>query len=128
MARLFPIWSDEQVETIIARLLQTGVLVAAAIVTLGGILFLIRHGLSLPHYSVFTGEPSGLRSVSGILTDTLTLQGRYLIQFGLFILLATPVARVAFAVVAFAFERDRLYVGVSLIVLAVLVYSLTWGG
>lgn len=128
MARLFPIWSDEQVETIIARLLQTGVLVAAAIVTLGGILFLIRHGLSLPHYSVFTGEPSGLRSVSGILTGTLTLQGRYLIQFGLFILLATPVARVAFAVVAFAFERDRLYVGVSLIVLAVLVYSLTWGG
>ena len=128
MARLFPIWSDEQVETIIARLLQTGVLVAAAIVTLGGIVFLIRHGLSSPHYSVFTGEPSGLRSVSGILTGTLTLQGRYLIQFGLFILLATPVARVAFAVVAFAFERDRLYMGVSLIVLAVLVYSLTWGG
>lgn len=128
MARLFPIWSDEQVETIIARLLQTGVLVAASIVTLGGIIFLTRHGLSSPHYSVFTGEPSGLRSVSGILTGTLTLQGRYLIQFGLFILLATPVARVAFAVVAFAFERDRLYVGVSLIVLAVLVYSLSWGG
>ena len=128
MARLFLIWSDEQVETIIARLLQTGVLVAAAIVTLGGIVFLVRHGLSFPHYSVFTGEPSGLRSVSGILTGTLTLQGRYLIQFGLFILLATPVARVAFAVVAFAFARDRLYVGVSLIVLAVLVYSLSWGG
>lgn len=128
MTRLFPIWSDEQVETIIARLLQTGVLVAAAIVTLGGIIFLIRHGLSLPHYAVFTGEPSGLRSVSGILTGIRTLQGRYLIQFGLFILLATPVARVAFAVVAFAFQRDRLYVGVSLIVLAVLVYSLAWGG
>jgi uncharacterized membrane protein len=128
VAPLFPIWSDEQVETIIARLLQTGVLVAGAIVTLGGIVFLIRHGLSIPHYSVFTGEPSGLRSVSGILAGTLTLQGRNLIQFGLFILLATPVARVAFAVVAFAFERDRLYVGVSLTVLVVLVYSLAWGG
>ena len=127
MTRLFPIWSDEQVETIIARLLQTGVLASAAVVTLGGILLLVRHGLSIPHYSAFTGEPSGLRSVSGIFTGVLTLQGRYLIQFGLFILLATPVARVAFALVAFAFQRDRLYVGVSLIVLAVLVYSLTWG-
>lgn len=128
MPRLFPIWSDEQVETIIARLLQTGVLVAAAIVTVGGIVFLIRHGQSTPHYAVFTGEPSGLRSVSGILAGTLSLQGRYIIQVGLFILLATPIARVAFAVAAFAFKRDRLYVAISLIVLAVLVYSLTWGG
>jgi uncharacterized membrane protein len=47
-----------------------------------------------------------------------------LIQFGLLLLVATPVARVAFAVFAFARERDRVYLTVSLIVLAVLVYSL----
>ena len=46
-------------------------------------------------------------------------------QFGLLLLIATPVARVAMAVVGFALERDRLYVVVSLIVLTVLLLSLT---
>jgi uncharacterized membrane protein len=42
---------------------------------------------------------------------------------GLLLLIATPVARVAFAVVAFALERDKLYVAVSLAVLAVLLFG-----
>jgi uncharacterized membrane protein len=46
-----------------------------------------------------------------------------IIQLGILLLIATPVARVAFALVAFAIERDRLYVAVSLIVLAVLLFS-----
>jgi uncharacterized membrane protein len=50
-----------------------------------------------------------------------------LIQLGLLLLIATPVARVAFSVAAFAMQRDRLYVVVALIVLAVLMYSLTGG-
>jgi uncharacterized membrane protein len=43
---------------------------------------------------------------------------------GLFILVATPVARVAFSVVGFALARDRLYVAVTLLVLALLAVSL----
>jgi uncharacterized membrane protein len=50
-----------------------------------------------------------------------------LIQLGLLLLIATPVARVAFSVAAFAMQGDRLYVVVTLIVLAVLIYSLTGG-
>jgi uncharacterized membrane protein len=50
-----------------------------------------------------------------------------LIQLGLLLLIATPVARVAFSVAVFAMQRDRLYVVVALIVLAVLMYSLTGG-
>jgi uncharacterized membrane protein len=50
-----------------------------------------------------------------------------LIQLGLLLLIATPVARVAFSVAAFAMQRDRLYVVVALIVLAVLMYSLMGG-
>ena len=51
-------------------------------------------------------------------------RGRGIIQLGLLVLLATPVARVAFSVVAFALQRDRLYVAVTLVVLAVLLYSI----
>jgi uncharacterized membrane protein len=45
-------------------------------------------------------------------------------QLGLLLLIATPIARVMFSAVAFAMERDRMYVGFTLIVLAVLLYSL----
>ena len=47
-----------------------------------------------------------------------------MIQLGLLLLIATPVARVAMAVIGFHLERDRLYEVVSLIVLAVLAFSL----
>jgi uncharacterized membrane protein len=59
--------------------------------------------------------------------DVLSFRGRGIIQFGLLLLIATPIARVAFSVVAFAIQRDRLYVVATLIVLAVLMYSLTGG-
>ena len=52
------------------------------------------------------------------------LQSRGMIQLGLLLLIATPVARVVFAVIGFYLERDRMYTIVSLIVLAVLVFSL----
>jgi uncharacterized membrane protein len=46
------------------------------------------------------------------------------IQFGLLLLIGTPIARVVFAVVAFAIQKDRTYVFISLIVLAALLYGL----
>ena len=52
------------------------------------------------------------------------LHSRGVIQLGLLLLIATPVARVVFAVIGFHLERDRMYTIVSLIVLAVLVFSL----
>jgi uncharacterized membrane protein len=44
------------------------------------------------------------------------------------VLIATPVARVAFSAAAFALERDWLYVGVATLVLMILLYSLLGSG
>ena len=120
-------WPDQYVDELIGNLLRVGVTLAAAMVLLGGTVYLFRHGLAAPHYQVFVGEPADLRSVSGIVRDALALRGRGLIQLGLLLLIATPVARVAFSAAAFAMQRDRLYVVVALIVLAVLMYSLMGG-
>ncbi|HZO08625.1 MAG TPA: DUF1634 domain-containing protein, partial [Myxococcota bacterium] len=117
-------WSDRQVEQRIGALLRAGVALAAAIVALGAALYLARHGGELPAYHVFRGEPAPLRSVAGILTRALDFRGSGVIQLGLLVLLATPVARVALAAYAFAQQRDRLYLAVSLFVLAVLLYSI----
>jgi len=120
-------WPDQYVDELIGNLLRVGVTLAAAMVLLGGTVYLFRNGLAAPHYQVFVGEPADLRSVSGIVRDALALRGRGLIQLGLLLLIATPVARVAFSAAAFAMQRDRLYVVVALIVLAVLMYSLMGG-
>lgn len=118
-------WTDQRVEDIVAILLRTGVLLAAAVVFCGAVIYLARHGHEPADYRMFRGEPTDLRSISGIIGNAVGLRGRGIIQLGLLLLIATPVARVAFAVFGFAAERDRMYVIFTLIVLAVLLYSLT---
>jgi uncharacterized membrane protein len=120
--------TDEQMDRIISILLRSGVLISALVVLVGGILYLIRYGTALPEYGVFRGEPADLRSLSGIVKDVLSFKRRGIIQFGLLLLIATPVARVAFSILAFALQRDRTYVIITLIVLGVLLYSLVGGG
>ncbi len=117
-------WTDKRMDIIIGNLLRFGAVLSALIVLIGAIIYLVRHGHSPAEYRVFRGEPTDLRSVRGILRDTLALQGRGIIQLGLLFLIATPVARVAFSIFGFAEERDRMYVVVASVVLLVLLYSL----
>lgn len=116
-------WTEPQLEKIIGTLLRVGVMLAAVVMFGGGVLYLIRHGAISPDYRVFHGEPADLRRVSGIVTDALSLQSRGIMQLGLLLLVATPIARVAFCLFALPQQRDRTYV-VTLIVFAVLLYSL----
>ena len=116
--------NDRRLETIIGRLLQIGVLLAAATVFAGGVLYLIQSHSSRVDYRSFTPGSSALISLHGIAFSAAHFQSLGLIQFGLLLLIATPVARVGMAVVGFALERDRLYTVVSLIVLVILAFSL----
>ena len=116
--------TDTKVEQIVGQLLISGVVLSAVVVALGGILFLLQHGAAVPQYHFFQGEPDDLRNVGSILSDALHLESLAVIQLGLLLLIATPVVRVMFSVVAFALERDRTYVVITIIVLAVLFYSL----
>ena len=120
--------TEKRMDEIMGRLLRTGVILAAAFVLAGGVVFLVRHPEPVTNYRVFQGEPEELRTVSGIFHEALAPRGRGLIQLGLLILIATPIARVAFSVVAFLYQRDWTYVVVTLIVLGLLVYSLLGGG
>jgi uncharacterized membrane protein len=117
-------WTDQQVEQVIGNLLRYGVLTAALVTLAGAVLFLVRHGGEPADYRVFHGEPADLRTVSGVVADALAGRSRGVIQLGLLLLIATPVVRVVFSVFAFGRQRDYLYVVVTLIVLAVLMYSL----
>jgi uncharacterized membrane protein len=110
--------TDARLETIIGNLLRTGVSLAAALVLAGGVWYLIDSGASAPHYRQFHPDVRGLAALA-----TLP-RPEALIFAGLLLLIATPVARVAFSLVAFVLERDGLYVLFTVIVLVILLYSL----
>jgi uncharacterized membrane protein len=120
-------WTDDRVEQLVGRLLQAGVLLAAVVVIVGGAAVLATHGGAAPAFGEFLGTAPGLRSVLGIVRGALALDAPSIVQLGLVLLIATPVARVALTLVTFALQRDRLYVVITAIVLAVLAYGLLWG-
>lgn len=117
-------WTDERMDRIISVLLRTGVLLACATVITGGIFYVTHHKGPLPNYHAFQSEPGNLRGFHAIVKGLFTFVGRNWIQFGLVVLVATPITRVAFSVFAFFKERDWTYVVLTLIVLGVLVGSL----
>ena len=123
-------WRDRRIEIILGNLLRTGVLISAAVVLLGASIYLSRHAHEPADYRVFRGEPSEYRTIRGVIRSVIVGRGRGqgLIQLGLLLLIATPIARVAFSVAGFAIERDRLYVAFTLIVLAILLYSFLGSG
>ncbi len=115
---------EQRVELALALVLRAGVVLAGALVLLGGLLHLVQHGGLRPDYRHFAGEPGEFQQPSQILALALRFSPEGLIQLGVLVLLATPVLRVAFSLVAFARERDRTYVGLTSLVLLVLLLSL----
>jgi uncharacterized membrane protein len=117
-------WLDQRIEIVLAHLLRAGVLTSALVVIAGAVLYLGSHPHARVDYHTFHGEPEQLRSIHGVLHAALDGQATGILQLGLLLLIATPVTRVIFSVFAFALEGDRMYVSFTLIVLAVLLYSL----
>ncbi|UWX56944.1 DUF1634 domain-containing protein [Chlorobaculum sp. MV4-Y] len=122
-----PEMNDLRMKGVIGNLLRVGVLLAASIVLVGGILFLVHHGGELPEYHIFHGSSSPLRTIPGVIHGLMTFQKRAIIQLGLLLLILTPVANVLFTVFAFWEEKDKLYVGVSSLVFLFLLFSLLGG-
>ena len=120
-------WSDDDVDQILGNMLRIGVIIATIVAAAGGVLYLASHGLEPTDHRVFHGEPAELRHIGSIVRGAFTLHSAAIVQLGLVLLIATPVARVAMSLVAFILQRDRVYIVVTSIVLALLIFSLTGG-
>ncbi len=119
--------SDKQLDASVARMLLVGVSIAALVVFTGGILLLHQPLATIPDYTHFHAVDPSLRNLKGIATLAFHLNPRGLVQFGLILLVATPIARVVYCVFGFASQRNKLYTGISALVLAILLYSLSNG-
>jgi len=120
--------TDQDLDVSVAAMLRFGVTLSAVVVLIGGLMYLRHSSSAIPMYSQFNTAGPSLRTLSGIFQSATHLDAKSVIQAGLVLLIATPVARVAFCIIGFARQRRRLYVMVSTLVLIILTYSLTLSG
>jgi uncharacterized membrane protein len=114
---------DKDVQLVLGTLLRVGVIVSTAVVFLGGIVFMIQHHHQLVSYKTFVPEEK-FDSVAAILSGLKRFDGLAIIQFGVLLLIFTPIARVVFSIFSFLMEKDYMYVLIGIIVLCVIITSL----
>ena len=120
-------WTDEQVDIFVGNLLRYGVLTAALVTLLGGIPYLLTYAGTPQAYHTFHGVAMGLNRLGGVFAGLRVFDSRAIIQLGILLLIATPIARVALSLFAFAKQRDWTYVVVTAIVLGLLLWSFSGG-
>ncbi|OJU37282.1 MAG: hypothetical protein BGN96_04015 [Bacteroidales bacterium 45-6] len=129
----FEFWKQREMDLYVGKLLRYGVFTACFITVLGGIIYVMQsQGMPdykpMPgHHDQFKGVVAYLRELNTIIPALLQLDGAAIIQFGVVVLIATPILRVAFSAIVFLIERDYLYVVVTLIVLAVILLNMVFG-
>jgi len=119
--------ADDRTEHVVGTLLRVGVFIAAAVTLAGGALYLVQEGSQRPNYHAFHGQLSPWRSLTAVAHGVAAGNAQAIVQAGVVLLIATPIARVALTMVAFAVRKDRLYALISAIVLALLAYGLLGG-
>jgi uncharacterized membrane protein len=120
-------WHDKDIQTIIGKMLRWGVLSSAIVTSLGGLMYLFTADKELPPYHTFHNVPEQYKTLHGIFAGLLRLDSLSIIQFGILLLLATPIARVLFSIFAFLLEKDYLYVVISSIVAGIIFFSMIGG-
>jgi uncharacterized membrane protein len=112
--------ASAELAPIISRSLMVGVLLSAVIVVVGFVLYAV---------SGTSGYPAGVWPVAIGQVLAGTVQGRpfAIVDFGLVLLILTPVFRVAVGIVGFAREHDPNMVAATSYVLCMLVLSFMLG-
>jgi uncharacterized membrane protein len=114
---------DQRLAVAMGHMLRIGVTVAALVVLAGGVLYVSQSRGPKPDYRHFHGAPAAYEHVGAIFAGAFRFDSQSLIEFGILLLIATPICRVIFGVVGFSLLKDRLYAAVSAIVLIVLLLS-----
>lgn len=110
----------EEVEIIISKSLQIGVLASAAVILTGFLMFILTGNSGYAH-NVYPTNP--LLVFQGL----IALKPYAIILTGLFILILTPVFRVGVSILVFIKEKDYLYVKITSAVFVILIISFLLG-
>ena len=120
-----------QVELLISSVLRIGVTVSLAVIGAGS-------AISYVHHRAMVNAPAELHRITDpgasfpstfgeVWTGIRHGRGRSVIILGLFLLIATPVLRVAISIFAFVYEKDPTFIVITSLVLALLLLSFFLG-
>lgn len=114
------------IQQLIGNTLRWGVILACLLATIGGVYYLVQHGLDpMPNYSSFDATAAAAQThfttFSGLWQGILHGDAASCIQVGVIVLILTPIARVVLSFFDFIVEQDWLYVAITAIVLAIII-------
>lgn len=118
-------FADRDIQIILGTLLRVGVIASMTVVLIGGIVYLAFNHSEIVDYSQFDSVKAGFSTISDIFIGLGGLKGSAIIQFGILLLIFTPIMRVVFSIFSFLIERDYLYVLIGAFVLCVILFSLS---
>lgn len=117
-------FADKEVQLILGTLLRVGIIISTTIIFIGAVFFLFTNFDQKVNFNKFKQENSSLSSIANIIKGLKDLEGLAIIQFGILLLIFTPIARVVFSIFGFLIEKDYQYVLIGLIVLIIIITSL----
>lgn len=119
---------DKDIQYVIGNLLRYGVWIALGVAALGGLIYLFRHEQEMVHYGNFVEQDINIFVlIREMLQDVSKGKGESVILLGIILLFLTPILRIIFSLIAFLVEKDYLYVGITLIVIGIICFSVFFG-
>lgn len=115
---------DKDVQKLLGTLLRVGVIISSGVILLGGVIFFSTKANEVVSFVDFNPEQTKFSSISTIFEGLKTFNGLAIVQFGVLLLIFTPIARVVFSIFSFLIEKDYMYVVIGIIVLCVIITSL----
>ncbi len=117
-------------DSVSSYILKTGVISSVTLILIGMALLFIKDGAlgytlsQVSSYNVNLHINSAILDLAKLPSGLYHLDGIYFISLGLWILVFTPVSVVVTAIVAFVWERNKLYILLSAIVLFNLLFAI----
>ena len=124
--------ASHEIGLILGKVLRIGVYLSCIIAAIGGVIYMFYDKIPLPNYkatgdATFEGTATNLRGFKDIFAGVLNFDGASIIQLGVIVLIATPVIRVALSIFTFLYEKDYLYVVITIIVLSIIMFNMFFG-
>jgi uncharacterized membrane protein len=120
-----------RVEIVISWVLRVGVVTSLAVVVVGLVLIFVHHPellTSATRLQDLTQRGTVFpHTLSEVFQGVMQTRGEATVAVGLLLLILTPVTRVAVSILAFIYQRDRVFTFITLTVLIILLMSFVIG-
>ena len=120
-----------RVEILISNILRFGVITSFTVIVIGVVVMFVANpgtASSADALGRLTGPDATFpHTIPAVVYGLGQFEGESILALGLLLLVATPVIRVAVSIAAFVYQKDRTFVVITAVVLALLILSFILG-